>query len=62
MKLSCFNTRHGQYNNVLKKIKIKRKPKFNTQGRLCICLIEFRNMIMCGIHSMDNYLLTKLVI
>ena len=45
MKLSCFNTRHGQYNNVLKKIKIKRKPKFNTQGRLCICLIEFRNMI-----------------
>lgn len=45
MNLSCFNTRHREYNNVLKRIKIKRKPKFNTQGRLCICLIEFRNMI-----------------
>ena len=45
MNLACFNTRHREYNNVLKKIKIKRKPKFNTQGRLCVCLIEFRNMI-----------------
>ena len=45
MNLACFNTRHKEYNNVLKKIKIKRKPRFNTEGRLCICLIEFRNMI-----------------
>ena len=45
MNLACFNTRHREYNSVLKKMKIKRKPKFNTQGRLCICLIEFRNMI-----------------
>jgi len=45
MNFNCFNTRHKQYNEILKKIRVKRKPKFNTQGRLCICLIEFRNMI-----------------
>ena len=45
MNLACFNDKHRQYNEILKKIRIKKIPKFNTGGRLCICLIEFRNMI-----------------
>ena len=45
MNLACFNDKHRQYNDILKRIKLKRIPKFNTGGRLCICLVEFRNMI-----------------
>jgi hypothetical protein len=45
MNLACFNDKHRQYNEILKKIRVKKIPRFNTGGRLCICLIEFRNMI-----------------
>lgn len=53
MKLKSFNSRHSEYNNILYElddlynyiITTRQQLLFNNNGKLIICLIEFREMI-----------------